>query len=106
VKSVIYKSTCQKCGQEIELGRAKYDVRVEVVSDFDGFLPEFDDEEDEMERALKDAEAKDARALEDDVHQEFALVLCRACMHEVLAPLRDLADGESDAGGGPPVKLH
>ena len=98
MRSVIYKSTCQKCGQEIELGRTKYDVHVEVVSDFDGYLPDFDDEESEMESAARDAQAQDARALEDEVHQEFTLTLCRACMHEVVGGLREIADGEARPG--------
>ena len=106
MRSVIYKSTCQKCGQEIELGRTKYDVHVEVVSDFDGFLPDFEDEEAQTKSTLRDAEAQDARALEDEVHQEFTLTLCRACMHDVVGDLRAIADGDSGPDPAPGSPLH
>ena len=85
------KSICQKCGKKIPMGRTKYDVHVEVVSDFNGFLPDFTDEAKQMAEVLDEAEGLDEQALEDDVHREFSLILCRACMREVVGELREIA---------------
>jgi hypothetical protein len=85
------KAICRRCGAQIPVGRVKYDVHVEIVADFDGFLPEPTEEEEEegaFADALREAEGLTAEELEDDVHQEYTLVLCRPCMIELSRELR------------------
>lgn len=92
MKKMAVKTTCCKCGQTITYGRTKYRMHVEVDSDFDGFLPSYQDEEGELEQTLEEAKKQSAGSLEDDVHQEFSLTLCWKCMHAVVDDLKEMAD--------------
>ncbi len=89
----LVKAICQRCGSRIQLGRAKYDLHVEVVADFDGYLPDLEDTEEQIERTLGEIAPSRRSDLEDDVHQEFTLSLCRPCMREVVKGLKESPKG-------------
>lgn len=83
------KATCARCGANIPLGRTKYHMHVEVTSDFDGYLPDMDNEAEEIDKVLAGTGDASAESLEDDVYQEFALTLCRSCARQIVEDIRE-----------------
>ena len=73
---------CQSCGLYILPGASFYLCRTEIISGYDGFLPELPDtaNPDQMiDSALKKLGGKSEQELMDDVYQEIKVVLCPVC---------------------------
>ncbi len=90
---------CDYCNKDLLLGAALYSVEIKVVSGFDGYLPESDEQDDEERQNAMDALAENLNAmseeeLEKDVYQEISLTLCPACRRKFLERLADFT-GES-----------
>jgi hypothetical protein len=86
---------CERCGKELPLGSSKYNVRVEVVSAFDGFLPDEDYESSPatLEEFLEEVEELSAEEAEADVHVEIDMTLCRSCKNRLLEEMDAYTDG-------------
>lgn len=69
---------CDRCGKNLPPGGLRYVVTISVTADFDGVIEEEAGEE-EIRKALEDAESRDADDLENDVHKEMAYILCKPC---------------------------
>lgn len=82
---------CDRCGKNLPPGGLRYVVTISVTADFDGVIAD-DAGEEELRKALMDAELRDAQDLEDDVHQEMAYILCKPCrdafVNEPVGPTR------------------
>jgi len=71
---------CALCGQVLPDGSLKYIVHIEIVSDFDGFIPCSEgDPSEEIGELLNEMEDVDSQELEDDVYQELSAYLCMHC---------------------------
>ncbi len=92
---------CDRCGRDLPPGGLKYLVTISVTADFDGVILD-EASEDELRKALRDAEARDAEDLEKEVHQEMAYILCKPCrdafVKEPVAP--------GGGGQGPRGTIH
>ena len=71
---------CSKCGESLHNGRLKYIVRIKVLADFDGHISSEDQAEgDNLDALIGQIEGLAAKALENDIHQEMAFLLCKDC---------------------------
>jgi len=80
---------CDLCQKELPLGSTKYNVHIEIASDWDGYLPESAGHAS-AEEVLEQAARLDAETLENQVHMELSLLLCPTCRERFLENL-DLA---------------
>jgi hypothetical protein len=84
---------CDGCEKDLQMGSAKYNVRVEITSDFDGFLPDYEDDEDAaMCSVLDHLGQMSAEELEQDVHLEAEMTLCKACRDRLVDSIEGLRD--------------
>jgi len=79
---------CDHCGAELPLSRLFYRVAIELVSGFDGQLPEAPSEQD-LHAALRRAadDERTAAELEHEVYQRLELLLCLRCRTELAEQL-------------------
>jgi len=78
---------CARCGRALPPGSTAYRVKIDVVSTFDGFIP-FDPSEDtaaKLKKIAEDMKSLPAELLEEEVHQEFAFLVCLACKERFCA---------------------
>ena len=74
------KLYCQNCRQQIPAGGSFYCCRTEIVSGFDGRLPESDlDPDHAIAEACDEIETFSAEEAMDDVYQEIKIILCPTC---------------------------
>ena len=101
---------CDRCDRDIPLGNAQYKIRVEVTSDFDGFLPEDVEEavsqEQETHSLLEEIENLTASELEADVHLEMEMTLCKPCRDRFLEELDRYSDHANTIRDKAQVNLH
>lgn len=80
--------TCDKCRRQMPDGALAYEVRIEVMADFDGVLVVPEDAGDaaaQRREILAAAEQADPDALMDDVCHSERHLLCPACRERFLA---------------------
>lgn len=77
---------CFSCGRVLAPGALAYRVTARFVADYDGVITE-DPELIDMYAVLEECLALDAETLENDVHQEITITLCKACKDATVARL-------------------
>ncbi|HEX9917169.1 MAG TPA: hypothetical protein VGB16_05470 [candidate division Zixibacteria bacterium] len=92
------KARCAKCGKRLKKGGLKYNIRVEVASDFDGYLEDYSKKPlDYLENRLKilEEDLKDRKELEleEDVYIERSFLVCGECRDRFVKILREF-EGE------------
>ncbi|MBU2550799.1 MAG: hypothetical protein KKB20_20485 [Proteobacteria bacterium] len=77
---------CQKCGRPLAPGELAYQVRIELVSTFDGYIEEPDlDIDMELERLIEAVARQSPGEAAKDVAQTIDLVICRGCRNRLVA---------------------
>src|SRR4030042_2170981 len=67
---------CFRCGKEIPEGSLNYLVNIRIFSGFDDLILEPEDEVDEdLKHILEEIEQLDPQELENEVYEEFSLLL-------------------------------
>lgn len=84
--------TCHRCGRLMKPGHTKYIVKITVVADFDGVLPDYEAESDPFElfEAIEPVLEED---LEHDVYEDICLFLCKGCKHEIVTGIKRQLQG-------------
>lgn len=78
------ESFCQKCGRRLRPGELRYQVKIEIISAFDGYLPESDEDIDaELSRLIEAVTRQDPEEAAKDVAQTIFLVICRSCRNRL-----------------------
>jgi len=76
---------CQKCGRRFRPGELRYQVKMEIISAFDGYLPESDQDIDlELNRLIEALTYQDPEEAAKDVAQSIFLVICRSCRNRLV----------------------
>ena len=79
------ESVCRKCGRPLRPGELKYQVRIDVVSMFDGIIDEPEQGVDEeLERLIQAVNRRDPEELAKDISQTISLVMCRQCRNQLV----------------------
>jgi hypothetical protein len=86
MREKLYAKNCDRCECHLPLGATKYRLYLEVSSDWDGYLPETDDEVNASE-LLEKAAKLDQETLEQQVHLETSMLVCPQCRREILTNL-------------------
>ena len=79
---------CDKCRRPVKPGELTYQVHIELISMFDGFIPapEIDaDVDEELERLVEIVSRQDPEEAAKDVAQTIRLVICRRCRNQLVA---------------------
>jgi len=104
---MIYFTRCDGCDKELPLGVTKYRIQINIASDFDGVLPEYDEPLDQkIEGALKEASMLTEEEAEAQVHQELILILCKSCRDRLLDDLSPYAEGSVETRVKIPVRIQ
>ena len=106
MKTLWSSQSCDRCDAELPLGATRYRVRIEITSDWDGYLPDMDLDEHAKDRLLQQLANLDEQTLEDQVHMELALTLCPACRAHFLEELELASDGKPVRKSKPPMSLQ
>ena len=89
---------CARCGQALPKGSLRYIVHIKIISDFDGFIPNSEeDSSEEIQRLLREMEDMDVQELEDDVYQELSVCLCTRCKKKFTRELINSEEEESSS---------
>ena len=76
---------CGKCGRVLKPGELKYKVTIDLVSMYDGYIEESDqDVEEEIERLIDALSRQDPEDAAKDVAQTILLVMCRQCRNALV----------------------
>ena len=91
----IHSIECSRCGKALVAGSLKYILSITLTADWDEHIDPADRNPD-MVKLLNDLSGRPPDALENEVHQGMAFILCHDCRGEFV---RDpLNSGERRAG--------
>lgn len=79
--------TCSKCKRFFSEGITNYIVKIKIISDFDGIIPEYD--EREFSKTYQTCLNLSSQELEDDVYQEISFKICKECKDNFVNLLKD-----------------
>ena len=88
------KVRCAKCGKRLKKGGLKYNIKIQVASDFDGYLEDYSKKPlDYLEKRLKmlekDLEYRTEKELEEDVYIEKSFLVCGKCRDRFIRSLKE-----------------
>jgi phage major head subunit gpT-like protein len=91
------KLRCDFCGKRLKKSGTKYRIRLEISSDFDGYLEDISKKPlDYMEKKIKKIieQTKDMteKEIEEEVYLKREFLVCVACREEFLGVLKNLED--------------
>jgi len=76
---------CQKCGRRFCPGDLRYQVKIEIISAFDGYLQESDEDIDlELNRLIEALTYQDPEEAAKDVAHTIFMVICRSCRNRLV----------------------
>lgn len=98
---------CDGCNRDLPLGITKFNVRIEIASDFDGFLPENEgSEEGGIEALFEQIEMFSEDDLESEVHLEMNMTLCSECRDRFIEEMEGYSDGGLSQHPKLPINIH
>lgn len=68
---------CSRCGRKLKKGEVKYVIYISIVSDFDGVLPVYEDED--VNEIIESCQNIPEEELEREVYEEMAFLVCKSC---------------------------
>ena len=88
------KLRCGFCGKRFKKGGTRYRLRLELFSDFDGYLEDFSIKPDDflkkkIENILEQTEGKTEKELEEEIYLKKDLLLCVNCRNQFHNILKD-----------------
>lgn len=76
--------SCKPCGKYIPEGGLFYIGRIEIISGFDGMIPEPTEDPDAViHSVLEEISGKTEKDLESNVYEETELLLCAKCRNKL-----------------------
>lgn len=77
--------TCDKCGRPLRPGELTYQVTIDLVSMFDGYIESGEgDVEEELEQLIQAVSRQDPDEVAKDVAQTIHMVMCRNCRNQLV----------------------
>ena len=93
---------CFRCGKKLPAGGLAYVIHVRVFADFDGVLAEpIEGIDQHLKQILGQIEASEPKTLEQEVYEEFALLLCKSCRDRFVAETRHPWEGRYPGSPAP-----
>jgi len=89
------KLRCDFCGKRFKKGGTRYRLRLELFSDFDGYLEDFSKKPDSflkerIEKILEQTKDKTQKELEEEIYLKMDLLLCISCRDLFCRSLKEL----------------
>lgn len=93
------KLRCDFCGKRFKKGGTRYRLRLEIFSDFDGYLEDFSKKPDDFLKKkigdmLKQTKDKTEKELEEEIYLRKDLLLCVNCRERFYKILKDFEGKE------------
>ncbi|MBU0968558.1 MAG: hypothetical protein KKA54_19505 [Proteobacteria bacterium] len=77
------KHICNNCGCSIQPGALFYNCRTEIISGFDNYIPDEEEEGDELiKEACANMTGRSPEELSAQVYEEISFVLCPTCLQK------------------------
>jgi hypothetical protein len=94
------KLRCVHCGKRFKKGGVKYNILIEVASDFDGYVEDWSKKpldylEKQMAKLEKEFEQKDEKEIEEEVYLRRKSLFCPKCREKFLQMWGKFVLGES-----------
>jgi len=91
------KVNCAQCGRRLKRGGLKYNIKIQVVSDFDGYLEDYrrkplDYLEKKLQTLERDLAYRTSKELEEDVNLERVFLVCEECRDVFVRSLKRFED--------------
>ena len=96
-----------RCSIALPYGSLVYVVQVKAFADFDGVIPESEEEgQQPLDKLIKEIKDRDPKELEKEVYEEFTLVLCKSCRDRFVKEARHPWEGPFLVSKDPTRVLH
>lgn len=98
---------CGRCGKALPFSSLNYIVHIKVFAGFDGVLLESEEGIDQqLKEILEQIEKSDPKTLEEEVYEEFSLLLCKSCRDRFVDETKHPWEGLFGLQKGPGQILH
>ncbi|MBU4263519.1 MAG: hypothetical protein KKC76_16800 [Proteobacteria bacterium] len=78
------KHICNNCGCRIQPGGLLYNCRTEIISGFDNYIPDAEEDGDELIReACANMTGRSPEELSAQVYEEISFILCPVCRQKI-----------------------
>jgi hypothetical protein len=89
------KLRCDFCGKRFKKGGTRYRIKIEVASDFDGYLEDWSKKPDDflqrkIQKALEDTKNMTEKEIEEQVYLKREFLACVKCREKFLKYLENL----------------
>jgi hypothetical protein len=83
------KLRCNFCGRRFKKGGTKYRIKIEIVSDFDGYLEDWSKKPDDylqkkIEKSLEHTRDMTEKEIEEQIYLKRELLACLKCREKFL----------------------
>ena len=90
---------CAHCGKRFKKGGLKYNILIEVASDFDGYIEDWSKKpwnhlEKQMAKISKELEHTKEKEIEEEVYLKRKVLVCPQCREEFLQFWKDFVFSE------------
>ena len=87
------KLRCGFCGKRFKKGSTRYRIRIEVASDFDGYLEDWSKKPEDLlqkriEKTLEDTRDMTEKEIEEQIYLKREFLACVKCREDFLKTLR------------------
>jgi len=91
------KPNCEFCGKRFRRGKTRYTVKLEVISDFDGYLEDLSGKpenfmEKRIQKIVEDTKDLTEKEIEEQVYLSREFLVCVGCREKFLKILEKLKD--------------
>ena len=91
------KLRCDFCGKRFRKGKTRYRIKIEVFSDFDGYLEDLskkpkDFMEKKIKKIIENTKDLSEKELEEQIYLKREFLVCVRCREEFLRSLKELKD--------------
>jgi len=92
------KPRCGFCGKRFKKGSTRYRIRIEVASDFDGYLEDWSKKPEDflqkkIEKALEHTRDMTEKEIEEQIYLKREFLACIKCREDFLKALENLLPG-------------
>jgi len=91
------KPRCNFCGKRFRKGKTRYRIKIEIISDFDGYLEDLskkpkDFMEKKIKKIIENTKDLSEKELEEQIYLKREFLVCVRCREEFLRSLKELKD--------------
>ncbi|KPL02760.1 MAG: hypothetical protein AMJ90_04965 [candidate division Zixibacteria bacterium SM23_73_2] len=91
------KPRCEFCGKRFRRGKTRYRVKLEMISDFDGYLEDLSEKpvdfmEKRIKKIIEDTKDLTEKEIEEQIYLKREFLVCIGCREKFLLILEKLKE--------------